>query len=90
MNSGQLGILNDFFFHAVHQKCEEFAVNRMDKNDFILIKDANGQITEGVEVRRNDEDDKYTIKDSCKGKYQDFYVQKLEHIVEKFIKNHAE
>jgi len=86
MNSEQKYKINEFFFSAIHEVCSDFAVNNMQENDFILIHDAR-EVTEGIKVQRGtDSSHGYTIKRSCKDKYNDFYNKKLERIIEKFLK----
>lgn len=89
MNNEQKYKINKVFFSAIHEVCSDFAINNMQENDFILINDAK-EIIEDVKVQRGeDSSNGYTIKRSCKEKYNDFYNKKLEHIIEKFLKEHA-
>ena len=90
MNSQQKYNINLVLCSAIHEVCSDFAVNNMQENDFIRIMDAYGKLIEGVKIRRTGEDHLYTIKYTCKDKYNDFYNKKLENIIEKFIKDHAQ
>ena len=51
--------------------------------------DAYGKLIESVKIQRTGEDHLYTIKYTCKDKYNDFYNKKLNNIFEKFLKDHA-
>ena len=89
MNNEQKYNINLVFCSVIHEVCSDFAINNMQENDFILIHDAR-EIIEGVKVQRGeDSSDGYTIKRSCKEKYNDFYNKKLEHIIQKFLKDNT-
>lgn len=89
MNNEQKYKINEYFFSAIHEVCSDFAINNMQENDYILILDAR-EVTEGVKVQRGEDSSHgYTIKRSCKAKYNDFYNKKLEHILKKFLKDNA-
>ena len=77
------------FGYAIEQECNNFAINQMIESDFILLKDANFKPTENVRIQRGEAKELYTIKNSCKEKYNDFYSKKLNDIIEKFIKSNA-
>ena len=89
MNNEQKYLVTHAFCNAIHETCNDFAINNMQPNDFILVRDAHEKITEGVRVQRGNESDMYTIKESCKDKYNDFYNKKLNHIIEKFLKDNT-
>ena len=75
------------FGSYIHSECKDYALNQMLITDFILLKDANGQLTENIMVSR--EEGRCTIKKSSRHKYIDFYDKKLIHIIEKLIKTNA-
>ncbi len=77
------------FAYRIEQECESFAISQMLEADFILLSDANFKKTADVAIQKGTERKLHTIKDSSKDKYYDFYNQKLENIVEKFIKYNA-
>ena len=71
----------------IHNMCHKFALNKMQSRDFILLSDANFKITEHIKMERGEGGVLYTLKNSSKEKFLDFYDKKLVDIIEKFLKS---
>ena len=77
------------FGYVLDEECKNFAISQMLETDFILLSDANFKETAGIRVTRGEERQLQTVKRSSKEKYSNFYDQKLEDILNKFMKSNA-
>ncbi len=89
MKEDKIQSVLELFGSIIHDECKQFAMKQMQSNDLILIRDAGGNVTEDVIIKKNDKLSSYTIKNSCKEKYKDFYYKKFNDIIEKFLKSNA-
>ncbi len=78
------------FGQYVHASCKKYAISKMDKDDWILLEDANRVKTEDVIEHRYQKgkimDITYTIKKSSSTKYGKFYEDKWITIMERITK----
>lgn len=72
--------------YMIHENCKKYAIAHMVDDDFILLSDANNIPTENIKMRKGDDGDLYTIKKSSKEKFDEFYNNKLQNIIEKLLK----
>ncbi len=90
MSKDKTQFILEIFGNILDKTCQDFAIKQMLSTDFILIRDAGGKITEDVKISRgNSKNSMYTIKNSCREKYIEFYNNKLQNIIDKFLKENA-
>lgn len=67
----------------LHIKCTDYALSKMKEDDFISLRDANNIKTNDIFVLKGKDKIASTLRKTSKGKYDDFYDEKLISTIEK-------
>ncbi len=70
----------------IHNECKNYAIERLDVNDYVSLRDTGGKQVEEIAVRMGDEKVFSTIKKSSTDKYITLYDNKFQKIISKLLK----
>ena len=72
--------------NSIKGECEQYALEKMDKNDLILMTDAVGDINKNPVIFIKEDKEFYTYKRSCYDKFSKHYSYRFSEILNNILK----